>query len=82
MTFLANQGVLVRLNNRYAIMPNEFMVIGGQAVETGSFDHTQAAAGHSAGNALPLHKVPDLARVYIQDFQKGRNKGQPLSPRY
>ncbi|MDT3717916.1 hypothetical protein [Pseudomonas oryzihabitans] len=63
-------------------MPNKFMVIGGQAVETGSFDHTQTAAERSAENALLLHKVPYLARAYIQDFQKRWNNGQPLSPRY
>lgn len=82
VTFLANQGVPVRLNGRYAIMHNKFMVIDGQAVETGSFNYTRAAAEHNAENALLLRNVPDLARAYTQDFQKLWSEGQPLSPRY
>ena len=82
VTFLANQGVPVRLNGRYAIMHNKFMVIDGQAVETGSFNYTQAAAEHNAENALLLRNVPDLAQAYAQDFQKLWNEGEPLSPRY
>jgi len=31
-TFLANAGVTVRINSRYAIMHNKFLVIDGQTV--------------------------------------------------
>ena len=41
---LANQGIPVRLDYRYAIMHDKVLVIAGQTVETGSFNFTSAAS--------------------------------------
>jgi hypothetical protein len=43
-TFLANQGVPVRVDYRYAIMHDKFIIVDGEAVETGSFNFTQSAS--------------------------------------
>jgi PLD-like domain len=37
-TFLAKQGVPVRVDYRYAVMHDKFIVVDGEVVETGSFN--------------------------------------------
>ena len=54
-TFLANQGVPIRINHRYAIMHHKFIVIDVQTVETGSFNFSRSAAEANAENVIVLH---------------------------
>ena len=56
VTFLANQSVPVRLNARYAIMHNKFMVVDGDTVQTGSFNYTASAkeGANKRGNSSRL----------------------------
>src|ERR1700734_762450 len=54
-TFLANQGVSVRVDYQYAIMHDKFVIADGQAVELGSFNYTSAAEKKNAENVLVLH---------------------------
>lgn len=54
-TFLANQGVPVRVDYRYAILHDKFIVVDGETVETGSFNYTAVAEAHNAENVLVLH---------------------------
>lgn len=82
LTYMANKGVPVRLNDRYAIMHNKYIVVDGQDVETGSFNYTQAAASKNAENALLLRGVPDLAGSYIADFRKLWGEGQEMGAAY
>lgn len=56
-TFLANQGVLVRLTDRYSAAHNKFMVIDGEHVETGSLNCSGAAATKNAENVVLLWHV-------------------------
>lgn len=82
VTFLANHGVPVRLNDRYAIMHNKFMVLDGRNVETGSFNYTQAAAKSNAENAILMLDVPDIASKYAADFRKLWDEGDIVNPSY
>src|SRR5664279_3188552 len=58
-TFLANGGVPVRVDYRYSIMHNKFVVVDGETVETGSFNFTESAAKRNAENSLVLREAPD-----------------------
>lgn len=80
--FLANEGIPVRIDARYAIMHNKFLVIDGTAVETGSFNYTKAAAEKNAENALWLTGVPELARQYEAEWQRLWAESGPLSSNY
>eukprot|EP00659_Diplonema_papillatum_P003092 gene3092-4854_t len=82
VTFLANEGVPVRLNGNYAIMHNKYIVIDGRDVETGSFNYTQAAAKSNAENALLLRGVPELAISYANNFNKLWAEADTLRPAY
>ncbi|MFV7529097.1 phospholipase D family protein [Enterobacter mori] len=70
VTFLANQGVPVRLNGRYAIMHNKFIVVDGNTVQTGSFNYTASAVSRNAENVLLIKEVPELAATYQGEFNR------------
>lgn len=82
VTFLANQGVQVRLNGLYAIHHHKFMVIDGETLETGSFNYTESAVKRNAENVLLLRHVRPLAEVYIAEWQRLWNEATDLRPSY
>jgi phosphatidylserine/phosphatidylglycerophosphate/cardiolipin synthase-like enzyme len=82
VTFLANQGIPVRLNGRYAIHHHKFMVIDGKHVETGSFNYSAAATDKNAENVLVLWDVPELAAQYAVEWQRLWNEAEPLPAKY
>lgn len=63
-------GIPVRLDGRYAIMHDKFMVIDSDAVETGSFNYTDAAVQRNAENALWEWGVRDKAALYAAEWQR------------
>ena len=82
VTFLANQGISVRLNSNYAIHHQKFMVIDDEQVETGSFNFTSAAANKNAENVLLLWHVRPLAETYRKEWQRLWDEGEPLKAAY
>lgn len=79
VTFLANQGVPVRLNGRYAIMHNKFMVVDGDTVQTGSFNYTASAVIRNAENVLLIKEIPELAATYQGEFNRLWNESERKS---
>jgi phosphatidylserine/phosphatidylglycerophosphate/cardiolipin synthase-like enzyme len=82
VTFLANQGVPVRVNSRYAIFHHKFMVIDGRHVQTGSFNYSAAAVEKNAENVLLLRDVPELAGMYARNWEKYWRESETVKPRY
>lgn len=82
VTFLANQGVPVRLNGNYAILHDKFMVIDGAHVQTGSFNYSAAAVDRNAENVLLLWNVRPLAEEYAREWQKLWQGGRDVRPAY
>ncbi|MCL2162417.1 MAG: phospholipase D family protein [Betaproteobacteria bacterium] len=80
--FLANQGVPVRLNGRYAILHHKFVVIDGLHVQTGSFNYSAAATSKNAENVLLLWHVKPLADQYTAEWQRLWDEGVDLRPAY
>lgn len=79
VTFLANRGVPVRLNGRYAIMHNKFMVVDDNTVQTGSFNYTASAVSRNAENVLLIKEVPELAATYQGEFNRLWNESERKS---
>ena len=67
---LQEAGIPVRLDRRYAIHHNKFMIIDGATLETGSFNYTTAAVKHNAENALVLWNVPQIAQIYAREWER------------
>ena len=80
--FLANERVPVRLNSRYAIQHNKFMVIDGSTVQTGSFNYTAAAAERNAENVLVLRNAPAVAAQYDAEWRRLWDEATELAPAY
>ncbi len=80
--FLANERVPVRINGRYAIQHNKFMVIDGDTVQTGSFNYTSSAAERNAENVLVLRNAPAIAAQYDAEWRRLWNEGVEVAPSY
>ena len=81
-TFLANQGVPVRLNGNYPIHHHKFMVIDGRHLETGSFNYSKAAFERNAENVLVLWDVPAVAATYAGEWHRLWNESEDVTPRH
>jgi phosphatidylserine/phosphatidylglycerophosphate/cardiolipin synthase-like enzyme len=80
-TFLADQGVPVRVDCRYAIMHDKFMVVDGITVEEGSFNYTAAAENRNAENVVVLHS-PGVASQYAREWERLWAESGTLKARY
>lgn len=67
---LSAGGIPVRYSDRYAIMHNKFMVVGGDTVETGSFNFTSAATNRNAENVMIITGNRAVASQYRQEWQR------------
>ncbi|MCC2644830.1 MAG: endonuclease [Burkholderiales bacterium] len=81
-TFLANQGLDVRLNRKYAIMHNKFIIVDNKTVETGSFNYSAAAAKNNAENVIVIWDNPSLASRYKSECNRLLNEADKLSKAY
>lgn len=81
-TFLANQGVPIRLNGKYSIMHHKFMVIDGLHVQTGSFNYSAAAASKNAENILVIWNAKPLASRYALEWARLWDESTPLEKSY
>lgn len=68
-TFLRNMGIPTRINTRYKIMHNKYMIIDEQLVQTGSFNYTKAAEKGNAENILILRDTA-LAQIYLKNWSR------------
>ena len=82
VTFLANQGVPVRVNGRYAIFHHKFMVFDNRHVQTGSFNYSAAAVNRNTENVLLLLNVPEIADMYAREWERLWNESQEVRPSY
>jgi phosphatidylserine/phosphatidylglycerophosphate/cardiolipin synthase-like enzyme len=80
-TFLANQGVPVRVDYRYAIMHDKFIVVDGSTVEEGSFNYTAAAESRNAENVLVLHDSA-IAAKYGKEWERLWGESEALKAQF
>jgi phosphatidylserine/phosphatidylglycerophosphate/cardiolipin synthase-like enzyme len=80
-TFLENQGVPVRLEDRYAIMHDKFAEVDGVTVEIGSFNFTAAAESHNAEN-VPVFMMQPVAQRYGQEWERLLGESQEMRAKH
>lgn len=76
-TFLANAGIPVHINHRYAIQHSKIMIVDERTVETGSFNFTQAAATKNSENVLVIWNHTELAKQYIDYWNRLWSESEP-----
>jgi phosphatidylserine/phosphatidylglycerophosphate/cardiolipin synthase-like enzyme len=81
-TFLANMGVPTRINDKYAIMHNKYMVIDGKDVQQGSFNYSKAAEKKNAENVLVIKDTQELAKKYLDNWNKLWDEAEEYKPKY
>jgi phosphatidylserine/phosphatidylglycerophosphate/cardiolipin synthase-like enzyme len=80
MKWVRDHGVPVRINYKYAIMHDKFMVIDGTTVELGSFNYTAAAENKNAENVLVIHDAGKVAEAYAAQWEKLWGEGEAPGP--
>lgn len=73
-TFVSNAKIPVWIDNTVAIAHNKVIVIDQRDVITGSYNFTEAAQNSNAENVLFLQGVPELAKIYIADWNWRQSK--------
>ncbi|MBX9865499.1 MAG: phospholipase D family protein [Burkholderiales bacterium] len=81
-TYLANNGVVVKLDGNYPIFHHKFMVIDGVDLETGSFNYSAAAEAKNAENVIVLWNVPQIAQTYNNQWNSLWQEATPLTSNY
>lgn len=82
ITFLANQGVAVRLNDKYLAQHNKFLIVDSVTVQTGSFNYSSAASYKNAENVIVLLNAPGVASDYQSTFDQLWAEGQQVNKTY
>lgn len=70
-------GIAVWIDAKHPIFHDKFVVVDGEAVETGSYNYTAAAENSNAENCLIVRDV-GLAREYAADWEKHRKHARML----
>jgi len=79
-TFLANMGIPTYIDDAHSIAHTKLIIVDKQIVITGSFNFSKAAE-KNAENLLIL-KNPELAGIYIDNWQKHKTHSEKMVPRY
>jgi phosphatidylserine/phosphatidylglycerophosphate/cardiolipin synthase-like enzyme len=79
--FTHNMGIPTFIDAEHQIAHNKIMIIDKETVITGSFNFTKAAEEKNAENLLIL-KNKDLAKIYIDNWNKHRKHSQEYKGRY
>lgn len=77
--FLANSGILTRIDAVHAIAHNKIIIIDNEVVITGSFNFTKAAEEKNAENLLVIHNK-ELATRYTDNWMHHEGHSEPYGP--
>lgn len=75
---LADAGIEVRTNNHYEILHDKYMIVDDVTVQTGSYNYTASASTANAENYQIYYNQPELANLYLQDWQIMFDEGDPV----
>jgi phosphatidylserine/phosphatidylglycerophosphate/cardiolipin synthase-like enzyme len=67
--YLQDNGISTKINRRYHIMHDKFIVADSEILETGSFNFTKSAEEHNAENVIVLHDEA-IAGDYERQWEK------------
>lgn len=81
-TFLANNRIPTRINERYAIMHNKFIVVDDKHLKTGSFNYSKAAAQRNAENVFIVYNSPAIALPYAEEWTRLWHESEDYLPNH
>ncbi len=69
MQYIKDHGIPTRINYRYSIMHDKFMIIDEKTLELGSFNYTVAAEKRNAENVLVVHNAESVIKDYSSQWK-------------
>jgi phosphatidylserine/phosphatidylglycerophosphate/cardiolipin synthase-like enzyme len=75
LNLLTGADIPTRTISVYPIHHDKYIVIDGQAIETGSFNYSKSAEQRNSENALLVSACPTLARQYLEHWQSRWDQG-------
>ena len=82
LNLVVTAGISTRINGKYAIHHDKYVIADGRHLQTGSFNYSQAAAKSNSENVLVVWHRPTLAKTYLQHWQDRFNGGQDYTTAY
>lgn len=82
MSLLVTAGASVKLVDAFAIHHDKVLIVDRRHVQTGSFNYSASAEKKNSENVLVLWDAPDVARLYLQHFNRNSELGRPFAARY
>lgn len=79
--FTSHAGIATWIDDEHAIAHNKLMILDEETVITGSFNFSRSAEERNAENVLILHKTPELARRYMENWHAHRKHSEPYAGR-
>lgn len=73
---MRNAGIAIRINHRYAIMHNKYIIIDSKTIQTGSFNYSLSAEERNAENVVVIENNPSLAKRYLGNWEKLWNESK------
>ncbi|MCR3754806.1 MAG: hypothetical protein DMNBKLKJ_00253 [Candidatus Westeberhardia cardiocondylae] len=70
ITYLNNHEIPIKLNDKYSIMHNKFMIFDNVSLQTGSFNYTKNAVSRNAENIIYLINYSNVVNKYIYEFNR------------
>lgn len=70
LDYFKQKGISVRINSKYKIMHNKFMVIDANTVQLGSFNYTVSAEDKNAENVLVVNHDAKIVAAYLKQWHK------------
>ena len=78
--YLAENGINIRLNTRYAILHHKFMIIDGTDIQTGSYNYSASAHLRNAENVIHITNTTEMVDSFKVQWDRMWNEGYSYSP--
>lgn len=79
--FLANVGIPTFIDDKHTIAHNKIIVIDRETVITGSYNFSKSAEKSNAENLLII-KSKELAKIYLDNWNRHKEHSEPYQARY
>ncbi|HHA0033413.1 TPA: phospholipase D family protein [Yersinia enterocolitica] len=78
MSYVANNGVKLRIDGHYHIQHDKTIIVDGKTVETGSFNFAPSAETENSENVVVIHDMPDITQQYAAHWTSRWQQSVPF----
>lgn len=82
LNILVNAGIPTRLNSKYAIHHDKYIIVDGLHVQTGSFNYSKAAQTSNSENVMVVWNDKEVASKYLKHWQDRFDFSRNYEPNY